>query len=188
MARKIFQFKVTLRGIRPPIWRRFQVYDDLTFFQLHRVLQEVMGWYDGHLHAFDLAGWQITDVETLAEGWYDGEDERKAKLKKHFNAAGQKCRYEYDFGDSWEHDLLLEKILPVEPGVFYPRCLKGKRACPPEDCGGVWGYAELLEALADADNPEREEYLEWIGEEFDPEEFDLEAINRNLAAEWGQGN
>lgn len=186
MAQKIYQFKVTLCGVRPPIWRRFQVYDDLTFFQFHRVLQEVMGWDDAHLHTFDLNGWQITDAETLAEGWSDGEDERKAKLKKHFNAEGQKCRYEYDFGDSWEHDLLLEQILPVEPGVFYPRCLKGKRACPPEDCGGVWGYTDLLEALADEDNPEREDYLDWLGDEFDPEEFDLEAINEDLAAEWSR--
>ena len=184
MKQKIYQFKVTLRGIRPPIWRRFQVYDDLTFYQLHRVLQEVMGWYDSHLHLFDFHGWQITDAETLAEGWNDGEDGQKVKLKKHFTAEGQKCRYEYDFVDGWEHELLLEKILPVEPGVFYPRCLKGKRACPPEDCGGVWGYADLLEALAKADHPGREDYLEWLGDDFDPEEFDLEAINASLAAEW----
>ncbi len=186
MAQKIYQFKVTLRGIRPPIWRRFQVYDDLTFYQFHHVLQDVMGWYNAHLHVFTVDGWQIADAETLAEGWSDGENEQKAKLKKYLRREGQKFRYEYDFGDSWEHDVLLEKILPVEPGVFYPRCLKGKRECPPEDCGGVWGYAELLEALTDADHPEREEYLEWLGDEFDPEEFDLEAINKSLAAAWGK--
>jgi len=183
MSRKIYQFKVTLRGLRPPIWRRFQVHDDLTFYQFHRVLQGVMGWYDGHLHAFDVGGWQITDKETLDEGWSDGEDERKAKLNKFVRQEGQKFRYEYDFGDSWDHDILLEKILPVEAGVFYPRCLKGKRACPPEDCGGVWGYEELLEALSDENHPEHEEYNDWIGE-IDPEEFDLEAINDILQDEW----
>ena len=181
MAKKqIYQLKVTLRGIRPPIWRRFQVTDDLTFYQFHRVLQEVMGWYDYHLHAFDLGGWQITDVETLAEGWDDGEDEQKARLNKYLHQEGQKFRYEYDFGDSWEHDVLLEKILPVETDAQYPRCLKGKRACPPEDCGGVWGYVELLEALADENHSEHEMYLESVGDEFDPEEFDLEGVNELL--------
>lgn len=181
MAEKqIYQFKVTLKDIRPPIWRRFQVTNDLTFFQFHRVLQTVMGWYDAHLHLFDLNGWQITDAETLAEGWNDGEDEQKALLKKYLRQEGQKFRYEYDFGDSWEHELLLEKILPVEAGVRYPRCLKGKRACPPEDCGGVWGYEELLTILANKKHPEHTTYLEWIGGEFDPEEFDLEEVNEML--------
>lgn len=182
MAKKqIYQFKVTLRGTKPPIWRRFQVTDDLTFYELHRVLQDVMGWYGGHLHAFDLGGFQITDAETLADGWSDGEDEEKAHVRKYIRQEGQKFRYEYDFGDSWEHDVLLEKILPMEADAQYPRCLKGKRACPPEDCGGVWGYEELLKILADPDNPGHEEYMEWVGGEFDPEEFDVEEINELLA-------
>jgi hypothetical protein len=181
MAKKIYQFKVTLRGIRPPIWRRFQVYNNITFYEFHQVLQEVMGWYNAHLHAFDLDGWQITDAETLAEGWVNGEDERKARLNKYIKQEKQKIRYQYDFGDSWDHDVLLEKILPVEANVHYPRCLKGKRACPPEDCGGVWGYADLLKLMADKDNPEREEFLDWLGGEIDPEEFDLEEINAQLA-------
>lgn len=182
MAKKqIYQFKVTLRGIRPPIWRRFQVADDLTFYELHCVLQDVMGWYGGHLHAFDLGDFQITDAETLVDGWTDGEDEQKAKVKKYVRQEGQKFGYEYDFGDSWEHEVLLEKILPMEADAIYPRCLKGKRACPPEDCGGAWGYEELLEILADPDNPEYKEYMEWVGGEFDPEEFDVEGINKLLA-------
>ncbi len=181
-GKRIYQFKVTLKGIRPPIWRRFQVTDDLTFYQFHLVLQEVMGWYGGHLHLFELAGgFTITDAETLAEWGEDGENERKARLKKYVRREGEKFRYEYDFGDSWEHEVLLEKILPVEAGVQYPRCLKGKRACPPEDCGGVWGYETMLEALADEDNPEHEMYVEWLDGEFDAEEFDLESVNRALA-------
>lgn len=178
---QVYQFKVTLRGIRPPIWRRFQVTDDLTFYQFHHILLDVMGWGGGHLHLFDLDGWQITDAETLAGGWSDGEDEEKAQLKKYIYREGQKFRYVYDFGDDWEHDVLLEKILPVEAGIRYPRCLKGKRACPPEDCGGAWGYADLLRSMADETHPERETYLEWLGGEFDPEEFDLELVNRMLA-------
>jgi len=181
MTKKVYQFKVTLQGMRPPIWRRFQVYNDITFYEFHRILQEVMGWYNAHLHAFDLGGWQITDPETLAEGWYDGEDECKARLNKHIKQEKQKFRYEYDFGDSWDHDVLLEKILPVEANIHYPRCLKGKRACPPEDCGGVWGYANLLKIMADETNPEREEFLDWLDGEIDPEEFDLKEINAQLA-------
>lgn len=105
---------------------------------------------------------------------------KKARLKKHMRREGQKFRYEYDFGDGWEHEVLLEKILPVAAGVQYPRCLKGKRACPPEDCGGAWGYEDLLKALADKNHPDHEMYLEWLGGEFDPEEFDLEWINEML--------
>lgn len=181
-AKKVYQFKVTLRGIRPPIWRRFQVYNDLTFYELHQVIQVVMGWYNSHLHLFDLGGFIVTDAETLAEGLEDGVNEERARLNKYLTQEGGKMHYEYDFGDSWEHEVLLEKILPAEPDVTYPRCLKGKRACPPEDCGGVWGYAHLLETLADHSNPERKQYMEWLGGDLDPEEFDLAEINEVLQA------
>ncbi len=127
MTKKVYQFKVTLRGIRPPIWRRIQVYDDLTFYEFHHVLQQTMGWYDAHLHLFDIGGMHITDAETLASGWGDGKDEQTTLLNQIVRQEKQKIRYVYDFGDSWEHDLLLEKILPIEAGMRYPRCLKGKR-------------------------------------------------------------
>ena len=91
-----------------------------------------------------------------------------------------KLIYEYDFGDSWEHELLVEKILPLEEGKRYPVCLTGKRACPPEDCGGIWGYASLLEAIRDPEHPEHEEMVDWVGGEFDPEAFDLDEVNREL--------
>ncbi|MCP4421810.1 MAG: plasmid pRiA4b ORF-3 family protein [Chloroflexi bacterium] len=181
MTKKVYQFKVTLRGIRPPIWRRIQVYNNLTFYEFHRVLQRVMGWYDAHLHLFDVGGRYITDAETLASGWGDGKDEDTTFLNQHVRREKQKIRYVYDFGDSWEHDLLLEKILPIEPDVHYPRCLKGKRACPPEDCGGMWGYESLLEALADETHSEHESYLEWMEGGFDSEAFDLKKINEALA-------
>lgn len=179
-AKKIYQFKITLRDIRPPIWRRFQVPTDINFYELHQIIQTVMGWYDAHLHQFDLGGFVITDAETLAEGWDDGANEKRAKLSAYLTHEGQKIRYEYDFGDDWQHDLLLEKILPAEPDVHYPRCLKGKRACPPEDCGGAWGYSDMLESLADPEHEEYEMYAEWIGEDFDPKEFDLDGINAGL--------
>jgi hypothetical protein len=107
-------------------------------------------------------------------------DERRHRLSTAFS--GQKSRfvYEYDFGDSWEHGIVIEKILPPETGVKYPRCIAGKRACPPEDVGGVWGYAEFLEAIRDPAHEDHAASLEWVGEEFDPEAFLLEEINQEL--------
>jgi hypothetical protein len=110
----------------------------------------------------------------------DKGEEQKARLVQHLHQEGQKFLYEYDFGDSWEHEIVVEKILPVAADTHYPRCLKGKRVCPPEDCGGVWGYAELLEALADEAHPDRALYLEMVGDAFDPEEFDLDWVNEVL--------
>ena len=97
-------------------------------------------------------------------------------------APGDRLVYEYDFGDGWEHDLLVEKVLELEPGATYPVCIKRRRACPPEDVGGIWGYAEFLEILSDPDHPEYEERLEWVGGEFDPEEFDVEDVNAAFAS------
>jgi len=102
------------------------------------------------------------------------------KLKDVVSREKAKFIYEYDFGDGWEHELLVEKILPPTAGQRYPICLKGKRACPPEDVGGIWGYADFLEAIQDPNNPDHEDLLEWIGGSFDPEAFDLEEINRRL--------
>jgi hypothetical protein len=107
-------------------------------------------------------------------------DEAKFKLSQVIYGAGQRLTYEYDFGDSWDHTLLVEKILPPEEGVRYPLCLKGKRAGPPEDVGGVWGYEDFLEAIRDPHHSEHEQYLTWVGGEFDPEDFNLEDINAGL--------
>lgn len=178
---KIYQFKITLKGIRPPIWRRFQVHSHITFVELHHTIQAVMGWAGYHLHQYFVNGYLLTDRETLDESGYGDGDVAKSWLNKFVQREGEKFVYEYDFGDSWEHELLLEKILEPEAGVTYPRCLKGKRACPPEDCGGVWGYQLFLEALQDPENPEYEELLEWLDYEFDPEKFDLEWVNKQLA-------
>jgi len=110
----------------------------------------------------------------------DEEDERAVIVKDVLKRARQKMRYQYDFGDSWDHEILLEKILQPEPGTAYPICLEGERACPPEDIGGVWGYAEFLEAQADPAHPRHEEFQEWFSEPFDAERFNLAAVNRKL--------
>lgn len=180
---QIYQLKVTLKGSKPPIWRRVEVAATVTLAQLHEILQVTMGWYDSHLHQFVMGDvfYGLPDPD----GWDDVEvcDERLVKLNQLLNAPKQKLVYEYDFGDAWEHQVVLEQILAPNPAITYPRCTTGKRACPPEDCGGIWGYASLLEAIHDVNHPEHADTLEWIGEDFDPEEFDLEAVNSLLQEE-----
>ncbi len=183
---KVYQFKITLKGIRPPIWRRFQVKSGITFHELHKTIQVVMGWHDYHLYCFTFGrGWDELRIEEPDEyGGFtiEGEnlDSRKTRVDAVFTSEKEKCLYEYDFGDGWEHELLLEKILEPEGGVEYPVCIKGRRACPPEDCGGVYGYYELIEIINNPRHPEYEGTMEWLGGDFDPEEFDLEEVNQLL--------
>lgn len=175
---RIYQFKITLNGSKPPIWRRIEVADTVTLARLHQILQVTMGWSDSHLHQFMIGGisYGLPDPDNEQEV----RDERKVKLSQLLSAPKQALRYEYDFGDGWEHQIVLEKVLVPAPDVNYPRCTAGKRACPPEDCGGIWGYADFLEAIADANHPEHDELLEWVGGAFDPEQFDSTAVNQEL--------
>jgi hypothetical protein len=174
----VYQIKITLKGSKPPIWRRMQVTSETTLAQLHRMLQGVMGWEGYHLYQFVVGGREYGDPRMLEE--MEGEDARKVTLATLVRGAQDKFLYEYDFGDSWDHELLIEKILPPEAGKRYPVCLTGKRACPPEDCGGIWGYTGFLAAIQNPQHPEHEEMVEWIGGEFDPEAFDLDEVNREL--------
>ena len=174
----VYQLKVTLKRIRPPIWRRIQVTGDTTLIDLHHVLQGTMGWFGGHLHQFIIGHEYYSEPDPW--GGMDAIDEREIRLDQIAPEEKFKFIYEYDFGDGWEHEILVEKILPADPDQDYPSCLKGKRACPPEDCGGPWGYAEMLEALGDPEHPEREMWVDWIGEDFDSEEFDLDLVNSIL--------
>jgi hypothetical protein len=176
----IYQIKVTLENSRPPIWRRLLVHSDVTLARLHRTIQTAMGWADYHLHQFIVG--ETYFGEPSPDYGLEMRDEKRAKLSQVAPRAGSKFRYEYDFGDSWLHLVLVEKILPPEPGQQVPVCLKGKRACPPEDVGGVWGYASFQEAIQDPDHPEHKGLVEWIGGEFDPEAFDLEQVNAALRA------
>jgi hypothetical protein len=174
---------VTLAGIRPPIWRRVQVPSDLTLAKLHHVIQDAMGWIDYHLHQFDAGGITYGDPSLNEDGMMDDVvNERTARLSRLAPSPKNRLNYLYDFGDSWEHTILVEAVLPPEPGRHYPVCLTGKRACPPEDCGGPWGYADLLTAIADPAHPEHTTLLTWLGGPFDPEAFDLEAVNQRLSS------
>ena len=139
-----------------------------------------MGWADYHLHQF-IVGRTYYGVPHPDYG-FDMRNEKRMKLNQIVASEGFKFRYEYDFGDGWLHNLLVEKVLPPQPGQQYPVCIKGKRACPPEGVGGVWGYYGFLEAIQNPNHPEHEGYLEWVGDEFDPEEFDLDAVNEALRA------
>lgn len=181
----VFQVKITLADVAdPPVWRRVLVPAGIRLDQLHRVVQAAMGWEDYHLHVFsdaDGAGrYGVPDPEL---GF---SDERTATLGDLVGGAGGRARYSYDFGDDWEHDLVVEQVLAAEPGVAYPVCVAGEGACPPEDCGGAWGYQHLREVLADPADPEHEELLAWLGlakgADFDPHGFDLEQANRALTA------
>ncbi len=177
----IYQLKVTLKYIRPPVWRRLLVPRDMTLGSLHDVLQTAFGWMDAHLHQFVVGdtyyGVPHPEYRDLGPPM---KDEGQARLRTVIDGRAKKLIYEYDFGDGWEHQILIEKKLVPEAGLTYPRCSGGRRACPPEDCGGPWGYAELLEALADPGHPEHQEMREWHGDDFDAEAFDLEAVNARL--------
>jgi hypothetical protein len=175
---KIYEIKIELREVRPAVLRRVQVPGELSLAGLHAVVQVAMGWTDSHLHEFDVDGarYGLPDPD-----WDAGEvvDEARVTL---FRLLGQGDRmdYVYDFGDGWTHRLSVEKVLAPEPGVSYPRCVSGRRACPPEDVGGPWGYEEFLAAMADPAHPEHEHYREWLGGPFDPAGFDLGEVNAAL--------
>ena len=173
--RSIFQLKVTLKGLQPPVWRRLQVASTDSLEDFHLVLQIAMGWADEHLHQFvkgrDYYGEPNEEYDT---GILDEADYR---LEHVFNKVKDKIIYEYDFGDGWVHEIVLEKILPFAIDVTLPVCVKGSNACPPEDIGGVGGYKMFLETISDPSHPEYEEMLEWIGGGFDSTHFDLAETN-----------
>jgi hypothetical protein len=178
----IYQIKVTLEGSKPPIWRRLLVSSDTGLASLHNFVQAVFGWWDYHLHEFIVGEVHYGEPDPEFDGWLEMLDEDDYRLADIVPGEGFKFRYVYDFGDDWQHQVLVERILPLNHEQELPLCIKGRRACPPEDVGGIWGYCNFLEAIADPNHEEHEEYLEWVGGEFDPEAFDLEEANEALVA------
>jgi hypothetical protein len=176
---RIFEIKIELREVRPAVLRRVQVPGEISLAGLHEVVQVAMGWTDSHLHEFDVAGvrYRLPDPDWDVE---EVRDETRAKLFRVLGR-GDRADYVYDFGDGWTHRLTVETVLAAQPGVSYPWCVSGRRACPPEDVGGPWGYAGFLEAMADPAHPEHERYRQWLGGPFDPAAFDLDAVNQALA-------
>jgi len=171
----VLRFRIELLEISPPVWRRIEVPDDYSFWDLHVAIQDAMGWKDSHLHAFEV-------IDTIEIGIPDPDGETtviagwKLKLRKHFKSPGDKLVYEYDFGDSWRHSVLLEAVSLAEPGSQYPQCLEGARKCPPEDCGGPPGFEDFLGVISDPNHVEYKDTLRWCGGSFDAEEFDPKAV------------
>lgn len=178
----IYQIKVGLRGAKPPIWRRLQVPADTSLARLHDVIQAAFGWNDSHLHVFETSYGSFG----TADAELGHRAEAPVTLEQVAPGVNSKLRYTYDFGDDWEHEIVVEKVLDRDASATYPRCTGGRRAAPPDDCGGVWGYADLMEILNDPDHPEHEDRLEWLGldtaDDFDPDEFNAEAVSRALSA------
>lgn len=174
----ILQLKVTLRGVRPPIWRRLEIASSTTLLELHHVLQGAMGWSNCHLHLF------------AQNGVFYGAPDRESGLPMRSEGLARVCDllpaprarliYEYDFGDGWVHDVVVEARGEAQPDARYPRVTAGKRACPPEDVGGAYGYAALLEALADPTHDDHGRMIEWLGDAFDPDRFDVVSANDRL--------
>lgn len=179
---RAYELKVTLRGVRPPVWRRVKVRSDITLEDFHRVLQVVMGWTDNHMHAFRAVG---RKAKTRAgQATVERPEERQTRLDDFLRKPKDRMVYEYDFGDGWEHEILLERVADHPAGARYPWVLGGARACPPEDVGGVGGYARFLEAMREPRHPEHVEMMEWHGGPFDPAAFDAQALNRAFHGGW----
>jgi len=176
------QLMVRLSYIAPPIWRRLVVPDTCTLAKLHEIIQITMGWEERHLHSFEVNGIRYTDPELDPENEMGMENERRVRLSDLVRERVDIFGYEYDFGDGWLHQIAIEKVVPGDPVVKYATCLEGARACPPEDCGSFPGHANILKALkAKRKSTEQKELLEWLGDSYDPELFNLIAVNQRLA-------
>jgi hypothetical protein len=179
---EIIQLKITLKRIKPPIWRRVLIPNSITFYHLHEIILASMGWDGYHLYEFDFEGERIGVPSDDDNPWWGDDilDAKKEKIKSYIGNTKCKFEYTYDFGDNWEHLIKVEKFLPRDENVKYPICIDGERNCPPEDCGGIGGYYDFIEAINDKNHPEHEEMIEWYGGVYDPEFFDKEEINNRL--------
>jgi hypothetical protein len=181
---EIYCLKISLKSSKPPIWRRVEIYSHTTLADLHRIIQVSMGWEFAHLWEFKKGDSRYGDLQYEDEDvFFSTNPLIDSNLVRIFDVLfneKSKMIYQYDFGDCWDHEIVLEKRFPPEPDVFYPRCVNGKMACPPEDCGGLPGYYNNLNIL---DNPKNNEYKDvrtWMREDFDPNQFDMEKVNKAL--------
>jgi Plasmid pRiA4b ORF-3-like protein len=171
----IYALKISLRGVRPLVWRRVEIAADTKLPAVSRALIDAMGWLDYHLHSFEAGdrSYGVYDPE-----WDDDMiDESDVHLYEIAAGTGAQFEFTYDFGDDWKHRVVVERVTPPDPTVMYPRCIDGARACPPEDCGGVSGYADLLRILRQPRHAEHAQMQTWVGPRFDPEHFDLRERN-----------
>jgi hypothetical protein len=185
----IYQLKIELKGSEPAIWRRIQVAEDTSFSDLHDILQLTMGWENNHLYEFKVNKIKVYDFEEkIDDGSNPTErDSMDTFLNDIVNLVKTKFTYTYDFGDNWEHEIQVEKILPADKENPFPICLGGERACPPEDCGGILGYQNLLSILSNKNHPEYEEISTWLGGDWDAESFNCDHVNvllQDYAEQW----
>ena len=187
--KRIYQLRIELSESNPKVWRRIQVPGDTSFSELHDIIQLSMGWENDHLYEFTVKKIRVYDFQDVFD---DGSnplerDSMDTFLDDLVKRVNTKFTYVYDFGDNWEHVIQVEKILPEEENTTYPVCLEGERACPQEDCGGIWRYQNILRILDDKDDPEYDEITEWVGEDWDPDIFDCDQTNarlQNYAEQW----
>lgn len=165
---KIYEVKIQLGGVnKPPIWRKVQIKSSISLAKLHQVIQGAMGWHNAHLHEFNYNGERYELPSPFGDDWSDAKDSRKYKVNSFLKDVKDRISYLYDFGDGWEHVITLEKILTADKNVKYPTIIKGKGMCPPEDCGGPWGYMEFRDAVNDPKHEQYEDFREWLGIEED---------------------
>jgi len=176
----ILELEIVLIGTKPKIWRRVLVQDDLTFHELHYAIQFAMPWTDSHLYQFFEGKRRRAIGIPHEDDFEDLEDSRELILASLLKAPKDSILYLYDFGDNWEHQVTVVKVHEPEQGAKYPWVIDGAMACPPEDCGGIWGFEELLDTLKNKKSKEYKELLEWLGEEFDPKAFDKDSINEDF--------
>jgi len=174
----IFQIKISLDNAKPSIYRTILVESDTTFIDFHHIIQISMGWDDYHMYQFETGDYTIAEPDELME--IESIDPASITINEVLKQSGDKIKYEYDFGDGWMHTIQLEKIIPYQLNKIYPTCIRGKRSCPPEDCGGIWGYENLKKVIKNKKHPEYKETIEWVGIDFDPDYFDIEYVNEVL--------
>jgi Plasmid pRiA4b ORF-3-like protein len=172
LAKQVIQLKITIKNSKPPIWRRVLVENTYTFGDLHEVIQDAMGWDNCHLYMFQMDGFFISD-----------EDEKQPDeeiIGHYLSEVKQKFTYTYDFGDDWHHTIVVEDFLPYDEAQVYPVCTAGKLNCPPEDCGGIYGFYQLMETIKDKNHPEHQDMIAWLGEDYDPTRFSKIEVNARL--------
>lgn len=179
-AATVHRLKITLRSVRPPVWRRIEVRSDVALDEFSGLLEAAMGWWGYHLHSFEVDG--AVYERPYPDDWLRREthDESEHRVGDVLGEVGARMCWDYDFGDGWQHDIEVEAIELADPGATYPRCVAGRRACPPEDCGGPWGYGELLGAIADERHPRHVELIEWLPSGWDPAHFDPAESTRSM--------
>jgi hypothetical protein len=185
MEEKVVQLKISLKNSTPPIWRRVLVKSSISFYELHYTIQIAMGWGNYHLYEFKIGNYRIGITD---EDYDDPESAtsniivaKEITLDEVISQGDfKKFSYEYDFGDGWMHSIIVEKTMPLDQDKYYPVCIKGKLNCPPEDCGGIYGYYNLLEIISNKKHPEYRDMAEWMGGRFDPTEFEVEDVNEDL--------